>query len=520
MKNQFSNDKLRKKTDLFFLAIITIFTFFFAINAYARLDTVGPINPQNNLPLYYQDSNGLALELGLDPAFNFFDPPDPANPFSVQVGFGPEAFYFLAESAIAMRNNNDAVLVLAIEAAWVTEEPIDGDQFVFARVRIRIDTPVAGTYTVTHPYGVKVYQNVPAGRRAINDTVDIGNPTPDFAAAALRGAIGPFLVAVNPPPPPGFIGDINIEQTVTGSPFNTNYFRIDGPQGSNLDGAGNDFIVSQLFSVSGKIFTGEVPTPVHVTRSTYERLGSDQVKIDVFADSAPTSALTVDIGLLPPVQMVTDGFGNFYSHILVRSTALPATISVTADNSPNNTPTTIIRPLVDLVSITRADYNATAKILVVEANSGDKGVPPVLTVSQFGDLVNGSLTVSNVLAPPYSITVLSSAGGSDITDTKVVEGNQFPIAVNDNVTTRLNTQLVINVLSNDIDPGDNGQLDVTSVTISAPPNTGGTATPNPDGTITYVPRLNFIGIDRFSYTVKDVDGAQSNKGLVTVVVTR
>ena len=34
---------------------------------------------------------------------------------------------------------------------------MEGDQISFARIRIRVDVPTAGTYVITHPYGVEVF---------------------------------------------------------------------------------------------------------------------------------------------------------------------------------------------------------------------------------------------------------------------------------------------------------------------------------------------------------------------------
>ena len=70
------------------------------------VDPTDPLDPNyNGFPSFLQDSEGLALEICLDsitgdgnPPFCFFDPPDPANPFSVQVGWGPEAFWWLASA--------------------------------------------------------------------------------------------------------------------------------------------------------------------------------------------------------------------------------------------------------------------------------------------------------------------------------------------------------------------------------------------------------------------------------------
>ncbi len=46
---------------------------------------------------------------------------------------------------------------------------------------------------------------------------------------ALKSRIGTFLKAVAPAPPAGYIGDPNVEQTVTGGVNGQNFFRIEGP---------------------------------------------------------------------------------------------------------------------------------------------------------------------------------------------------------------------------------------------------------------------------------------------------
>ncbi len=112
-----------------------------------------------------------------------------------------EAFWFLAETTIP---NNAAgygmdAYVAGIEAAFAGGNPLDGDQISFARIRMRINVPVAGTYTITHPYGVETVNVTTPGRRAINITRDIGVGAPGVFSGALSGAVGPFLRSVNGP---------------------------------------------------------------------------------------------------------------------------------------------------------------------------------------------------------------------------------------------------------------------------------------------------------------------------------
>jgi hypothetical protein len=117
--------------------------------------TVGSRNPINGFPLTFRDTNGETVELCLDgdgeTGLCAFDPPVPGNTFSQTIGFGPEAFWWSADATIDLTGGGRAILVQAIEAAFANEEPADGEQFPFTRLRIRIDIPQDGTYVVTHP---------------------------------------------------------------------------------------------------------------------------------------------------------------------------------------------------------------------------------------------------------------------------------------------------------------------------------------------------------------------------------
>lgn len=374
--------------------------------------TVGPVNPQNGFPAWFQDTNGRSVELCLDPNFCFFDPPDPSNPFSTQIGFGPEAFWWSADASIDNPAQGfSALLVMAVEAAFANEEPVDGEQFPFTRLRIRLDVPATGTYTVTHPYGQEVFNVTAVGAgdevRMSRDIEVIGFNT------THNGAVGPLLVAMNPQPPAGFVGDFNILQTVTGSPCETNFFRIQPPAGVNIGAGAGQPVTTNLFAVQGKIFTGILSTPLTVTRTTYARANPGTVS--VFANSAPTATLTVSGGPnFPgaPVPMVGDPSGRFFAHVdIANTTTLPAFVTVTATN-PGNSATSINSSLVDVVNVTRADYSMATGQLTIQASSSDQAVPPTLTAVGLGTLTAGSLTVS-VAVPPAFVLVQSSAGGED-----------------------------------------------------------------------------------------------------------
>ena len=244
---------------------------------------IGPLSPQTTFPLWVQDSTGLTLEIcpGTDPVNCISTPPitDPADPLYdpalANIGFGDEGFWASAEAFVDTAAGQ-AALVSAVEAAFLPSFA-NGNQFAFTRLRIRVDLPQTGDYTVTHPWGQIQYTNV----SAINDSLDI-QFFPD--QVGYQGRIGPILTwdtfdratGTLPDaaggPLTGYIGTLNYvnpvtggtEHAVTGSPCGTNFFRVEGP---NIGGLGIDFVETALFTVTGKVFTGVAPTPLFVRKA-------------------------------------------------------------------------------------------------------------------------------------------------------------------------------------------------------------------------------------------------------------
>lgn len=82
------------------------------------------------------------------------------------------------------------------------------------------------------------------------------------------------------------------------------------------------------------------------------------------------------------------------------------------------------------------------------------------------------------------------------------------------IRTESNNPVVVKILDNDDDPdGDN--LRTTSIT--SPTNNGGTVTINDNDSITCLPAADFVGVDRFSYTISDGNG-NSDTATVTAIV--
>ena len=416
--------------------------------------TAGPVDPVNGFATYLQDSEGLALELCLDstppgsgnPPNCFFDPPIPGDPFTQANGFGAEGFWWLAQPVFGAGPNSPplplgldaAVLVLGAEAAFVNPVPAPGEQFPFTRLRIRLGVLSAGYYRVTHPYGQQVYY-IPfpvggGGRLDVNDSFDI-----QFQPNAVnQGRVGPWLSwdpAVLPAAPAGYIGDGATPHPVVGSPCATNYFKIEAFSDAALTvpvpievgdpgGDGSNVVQVNDFTVVGKLFTGgPLPTPLVVDQTTYSR--ANDGRVNVFATAPTTASLSFSGGgNIPagPQAMTGDGSGRYFASAALTpdASALPASMQVTADNSatnPDNNPNSVNSALVDVVTISRAEYDKATGTLTIEASSSDRSPtsPPTLTASGgLGALTNGALVPPPILTvAPASVTVTSGAGGSD-----------------------------------------------------------------------------------------------------------
>ena len=224
-----------------------------ASTAQAQITRVGPVNPANGFPRWYQDSNGMTLELCLDPlvACNV-RLPNPGAPLAFPGNFPESTSYWQARAEMRTNGGGVAELVLGLEAAFLNTTAVDGEQMVFGRIRFRIDNLDRGaTYTATTPFGTFVFENVGGGNRGVDVTQDIGRFPGDFTAA-LSSNVGPFLVwdPAESPPPAGFVGDPNVDHTVIGSPIGINFFRLEGP---NVGGDGVNLIETDRFFVIGKI---------------------------------------------------------------------------------------------------------------------------------------------------------------------------------------------------------------------------------------------------------------------------
>jgi hypothetical protein len=565
-----------------FTRLLSLLSVFFMLAVYAAtaqavLLDVGPADlpspPGNGFPFWYRDTNRLALEpclsqavlpsgpacvLLADPGFNpalpIVFPNPPTNPGNYPI----ETFYFVSDAILNVNGGGRIKYRAALEGSFGTGVVTAGGQITFARIRVFADLPVAGTYTFTHPYGVETITAAAAGTRAIAFTRDVGVGT---FTGALAGDLGPWLIMTGFPLTIGaetFIGDPNITNTVTGSPFGTNFFRVDGPAGSNIGGVGVNFLLTDQFTVAGKTAVGGLATPLTVDKTTYTR-DATTTHVDVFVTTQPISNATTGLppnplalantpsvlqfddatATIPVTPMATNvaNDGKFYANTsFPNPTALPPTVRVT--NTKDVPPSSTTVPLVDEVVVASASFATAAQTLTVAASSGDKIALPALTVVMqdgaqeipLGTIIGGAGSVTktfpfvyisptgiskNYNIPPVRVIARSANGGSD---TRVVTGptNNPPVARNDAAVVAPGATVIINVAANDTDPDIGDFVAPSTVAIVAAPLSG-TATNLFNGTISYAAPLS-AGTATFTYTIKDSFGAVSNVATVTVTI--
>jgi hypothetical protein len=275
--------------------------------AQAALRAVGPVSAAHGYPIWYSDTNDLALDLCIDGSGMCLAVlPNPLAPPTVVTNAADsnwdpagEAFYW---SATALIPEVTGVLVLALEAAFGNGIIQAGQQITFARIRYRFTPPASGNFTITHPFG----EITVAGELGVrlDGVQDIGIAPGIFTGALLDGgppgvvtadgrSIGPFLTRADGTTVTAvdqatgvshvYLSNPNIPTAVTGSPLGTNFFRIVGP-GVN--------ITQTQFALEGKISGCGVGNLAPVaTPETVVTDGQTVMTINVLANDTDDSAL-------------------------------------------------------------------------------------------------------------------------------------------------------------------------------------------------------------------------------------
>jgi hypothetical protein len=430
------------------------------------LKRFGPTDPATGYPFYFEDKKDLRLKLcdtfthcflelqfPASPLQFPFDPADPNNNF-------PDESFFYHASAGFMGGVVDPTTGLrgtstrafwesAIEGAFFNEQIIDGDQIVFARVRIRIDDLVLGrSYKVTHPYGVYHFvaeEDAGPGVHkgpGLSLVRDLGITGPGGFAGALDGDIGPFLIPTRFADAggnfvgPGFIAngntyisDTTTEEIVTGSPLGTNFYRIEGLEvGDPYDPSEhcsnpllgpdpvltNDCIQTDLFGLQGMVANNFGAT---IGRSTYSKT-SEGVYVNTWASSVPGQRLVASVDGGPWIFMSegTDSDGSYFIRTklandpLVTDPAL-ATIpgTVTVLNIDDAVPAPVTKSIVDHLTIT-ANH-------VVGSGLTPGGLTVTVKSSNIYDPLNASATILSGFNDPDLPTL-----GFNLTDDPANDG--------------------------------------------------------------------------------------------------
>ncbi len=417
------------------------------LNHTVGLKQVGPIDETNGFPLWYKDTNNVRLELCLDPSDAnciIGAMPNPGQPVSFPDNFPDEGFWSNATATLDAGGGDKALLVTGVEAAFGTADglPAPGGQISFGRIRIRAAGLVDGaTYTVTNPYGVDHIDAEAGAVKGINTTEDIGSLTPNGTFdQTLAAKAAPFLKWPTGAPV-GYLGDPAVDHVVTGSPFNTNIFRIEGPAGSFTGStqlcadatlgdsatATDDCIETDLFSVAGKIATR---AGVEVTKAYYSNSGTGHM-MDLFAFSEPGQNLVVSGSGIAQTKMREDATtGRYYARVFADG-APPADLAVTnKTDTPNTVDHVSTAMFGDKVHITGAVYSNDDHTLKVSADSGDDSATLKLDgYAAAPTLANGVSTwsIPNVVVPPSDVLVTSDKGGVD-NDDVVITGAEDPSA--------------------------------------------------------------------------------------------
>ncbi|AWI24425.1 hypothetical protein HYN49_00135 [Flavobacterium pallidum] len=185
------------------------------------------------------------------------------------------------------------------------------------------------------------------------------------------------------------------------------------------------------------------------------------------------------------------------------------TINVVANDNFNTDGPSVSGPVV--IATTPANGNVT-----VNDNN---------TATQADDTVTYTPNADFCGTDSFTYTI-ADANGDTSTATvtvTVICVNDLPVAADDAATTNEETAVTITVLANDTFGGDGPNVGTIIVATqpsngTATLNTNGTPTNPTDDTITYVPAVDFVGTDSFTYTIIDANGDTSTATVTINVI--
>jgi len=311
--------------------------------ALAVLQRQGPVDPAHGFPAWFQDRNGVALEVcsinspdaiglavvnaGLCAIVNVPAPNGVSvAPEVFPTNFSTEHFYTLASASLAPagQGNLGNVAVptpgagritfnFALEASFANGVPTPGQQLWFTRWRVNHgNVACTGNHTYYTPTrSPQTFPGVARGKTFETTDVGMGNP-----AAVMSGDIGPFLLSSDLPggvPRVPFVGPDGkkylsdgggVGSPITGSEIPnalatstnpyvppeikamkfTNYVAVQGPGVVTGNCALDELVYStNTFSLFGRFFEGPIPSRNSVDRASYRAVDTNaDGKSDMF----------------------------------------------------------------------------------------------------------------------------------------------------------------------------------------------------------------------------------------------
>ena len=209
--------------------------------------------------------------------------------------------------------------------------------------------------------------------------------------------------------------------------------------------------------------------------------GIDVVCLNVCDNGSPSKCdvtnLTFNVGSNNKPPVATNDINSTLKNMLVSGKVL------TNDSDPNS----------DALTVTTTPVQAPSNGTVVLSANGNYTYTPNANfigtdVFTYQVCDNGS----PVMCTTATVTI-------EVRDVLTAGTNQAPVATDDNTATPSGVSIIINVKANDFDP-QGGIIYNPTLTGTA---TGGTPSVNPDGTISFVPTIGFVGNATFKYFVCD-----------------
>ena len=336
-------------------------------------------------------------------------------------------------------------------------------------------------------------------------------------------------------------------------PATNSFFSLSFEVGPNGPGFGSFALLDNAFTLVNVAFAepvrvveGSTPIAEDDSFTTDEDtvLSGDVAANDCPADHDAATYSVVDDVSNGTLNLAADGSFTFspvgaFDSLAVGDTATEAfTYSLTDDNGTATATATITIDGVNDAPVADDDAAATAfeTAVAIDVLDGDTDVDAgdVLTIDAVGAAANGTTEIvgGQVVYTPnagfadatdsFTYTVSDGNGGIDTATVTVTVGpapNLPPVAGDDTATTDEDNAVAIDVLANDVDP-DGDALTVAIDTASG----NGSATANPDGTVTFDPSGAFESLavgatatEAFTYTVND--GEFTDTATVTVTIT-